>query len=226
MFWLRSVAVFAFCLLLFFSKTPVHAVQDRPNKGDGEDKTLFLVARPQLADPIFKESVALLFPSSVVAAEGLVIGFIINRPARVALSDVFPEDDVLKNRTETVYFGGPVEPLAPSIIFRSSRAISHATLLFGDIYVSFDRDFIREQLKKAGETQDLHLFVGRSQWAPEQLQHEVVEGAWDSVLAETNLIFSASPQTLWRKLFERAEPPNVAKVSDVIFDLFERERSV
>jgi hypothetical protein len=42
----------------------------------------------------------------------------------------------------------------------------------------------------------------------------MVMGAWYSVRAETNLIFSASPQYLWRKLFDRAEPAPVAKVAD------------
>jgi putative AlgH/UPF0301 family transcriptional regulator len=92
-------------------------------------------------------------------------------------------------------------------------------LLFGDVYVSFDRDFIKELLKDPEKTPDLRLFVGRSQWAPAQLQNEMVVGAWYSVRAETNLIFSASPQYLWRKLFERAEPAPVAKASDVPFSL-------
>src|SRR5450759_5769248 len=48
MFRLRSGATFAFCLLLVLSKTPVHAAQDNPDKGDSEDKTLFLVARPEM----------------------------------------------------------------------------------------------------------------------------------------------------------------------------------
>jgi putative AlgH/UPF0301 family transcriptional regulator len=65
----------------------------------------------------------------------------------------------------------------------------------------------------------LRLFVGRSQWVPAQLQNEMAKRAWYSVRAETNLIFSASPQYLWRNLFERVEPLNVAKVSDVLFDL-------
>lgn len=105
MFWFRSRAAFAFCLLLVL-KTPVHAAQNKPNKGGGEDKTLFLVARPELGDPLFKESVVLMFPSSVVAIEGVVFGLIINRPVRVALCEIFPDDDALKNRSETAYFGG------------------------------------------------------------------------------------------------------------------------
>ena len=217
MFWFRSRAALAFCLLLAL-KAPLHA-QDKPNQEDSEDKTLFLVARPKLGDPLFKESVVLMFPSSVVTVKGLVVGLIVNRPATVALSEIFPNDDALKNRSETVYFGGPVEPMAPGVVFRSSKAVKQAVLLFGDIYVSFDPNFIKELLKKPEETPDARLFVGRSQWASVQLQYEMAMRAWYSVRAETNLIFTASPQSLWHKLFEREEPPNVAKGSDVPFDL-------
>jgi putative transcriptional regulator len=218
-FRLRSRGAFAFCLLLILSRMSVHAAQDKPNKRDNEDKTLFLVARTELRDPIFKESVVLMFPSSVGAGEGLVVGLIINKPARVALSEIFPDDQALKNRSETAYFGGPVDPRIPCVVFRSSKAAKQAVLLFGDVYVSFDPDFIKELLKEPEKTPDLRLFVGRSQWAPAQLQTEMVVEAWYSVWAETNLIFSASPQSLWRKLFERAEPAPVAKVSDVPLNL-------
>jgi putative transcriptional regulator len=218
---LRSrAAVLASCLLsIVLSMTPAHVAQDNPNKGDSKDKTLFLVARPGLRDPIFKESVVLMFPSSVEVGEGLVVGLILNKPARVELSEIFPNDKELKNRSETTYFGGPVDPRTPGVVFRSSKAAKQAALLFGDVYVSFDPDFIKELLKKPERTPDLRLFVGRSQWIPAQLQNEIAKRAWYSVRAENNLIFSASPQSLWRKLFERAEPLNVAKVSHVLFDL-------
>jgi putative transcriptional regulator len=194
---------------------PVHAAQDKPDKGDSKDKTLFLVARPEMGDPIFKESVVLMFPSSVVTVEGLVAGLIVNKPGRVALSDIFPKDNALKNRSETAYFGGPVDPQTPCVVFRSSKAVKQAALLFGDIYVSFDPDFIEELLEKPEKTPDLRLFMGRSQWVPGQLQNEMFMQAWYGVRAEMNLIFTASPENLWRNLFERAEPLNIAKVSAV-----------
>jgi putative AlgH/UPF0301 family transcriptional regulator len=117
-----------------------------------------------------------------------------NKPARIALSDIFPDDQALENRSETVYFGGPVEPRAPGVVFRSSKPVKQAALLFGDIYVSFDPDFVRELLKGPEKTPDLRLFVGRSQWARAQLQNEMAMGAWYSVQAETSLIFSPSSQ--------------------------------
>jgi putative transcriptional regulator len=211
---LRSKAAVAFCIFCL-SMTPLRPAQDKSNKSkeDSEGKTFFLVARPELREPIFKESVVLRLPSSVGVGEGLVVGLILNKPARIALSDIFPDDQALQNRSETVYFGGPVEPRAPGVILRSSEPIKKAALLFDDIYVSFDPDFIRELLKETGKTRDLRLFVGRSQWARAQLQNEMVMGAWLSVQAETNLIFGTGPQYLWRKLFDRAEPAPVAKVA-------------
>ncbi len=212
---LGSRAALTFCLSLILNATPVPAAQDKPNKEDSECKTLFLVARPELRDPVFKESVVLRLPSSVRIGGGLVVGLILNKPARIALSDIFPNDKALENRSETAYFGGPVNPWTPGVVFRSSKAAKQAALLLGDTYVSFDPDFIRELLKEPEKTPDLRLFVGRSQWAPVQLQNEMVMGAWHSVQAETNLIFSANPQYLWRKLFDRAEPAPVANVADV-----------
>jgi putative AlgH/UPF0301 family transcriptional regulator len=211
---LRSKAAFAL-FILCLSMTPVRPAQDKPNKEDNEDKTVFLVARPGLPDPIFKESVVLRFPAAVRVGEGLVVGLILNKPGRVALNHIFPNDKALENRSETAYFGGPVDPRVPGVVFRSSKPAKQAALLFGDIYVSFDPDFIRKLLKEPEKTPDLRLFVGRSQWAPAQLQNEMGMGAWYSVRAETKLIFSASPQYLWRKLFDRAEPAPVANVEDL-----------
>lgn len=218
-FQFRSRAAFVVCLLLFLSKTGVDTAQAQSDKGDGQNKTLFLVAHPELPDPIFKESVVLMFPPSMGAANGVVVGVIINKPARVALSEIFPNDKALKNRSETVCFGGPVDPRAPGVAFRSSKAVKQAALLFGDVYVSFDRDFIKELLKEPEKTPDLRLFVGVSQWGPAQLQNEMAMGAWYSVWAETNLIFSASPQSLWHKLFERAEPAPIVKFPGAPFGL-------
>ncbi len=211
---LCSSAALAFCLLFVLSKTAVRAAQDKPNKEGSEDQPLFLIARPELGDPIFKESVVLMFPSSVETEKGPVVGLIVNKPARIALAEIFPNEKALRNRSETTYFGGPVDTRTPSVVFRSSKAAKQATLLFGDVYVSFDPGFIEELLKKPEKTPDLRLFLGRSQWAPAQLQNEIALGAWHGLRAETSVIFSAKPEYLWRSLFERVEPGPIARASD------------
>lgn len=175
---------------------------------------MFLVARPEMGDPTFSHSVVLLFPASIEASDGserIIVGLIVNRTARVHLSEIFPDEKTLKDRTETAYFGGPVAVHAYCALFRSPKEFKQAVHLFADVYVSFDADFIKEHLKTAGETSDLRLFLGRSQWAPEQLHNEMDLGAWYSVSAETNLIFSSNPEYLWNSLMERAAPGPVAK---------------
>jgi hypothetical protein len=139
----------AFCL--FLAGLSVDAAQEKPNKDASEDKPLFLVARPEMGDPIFKESVVLMLPSSVGAEKGPVVGLIVNRPARVALSTVFPDDKALKDRSETAYFGGPVAPRAPGVVFRSTKAVKQATLLFGDGLREFRSGFHQGTFEETGE---------------------------------------------------------------------------
>jgi uncharacterized protein DUF179 (AlgH-like) len=79
--------------------------------------------------------------------------------------------------------------------------------------VSFDADFIKGLLKEPKKTPDLRLFVGRSEWSPSQFQNEMFMKAWYGVWSGTNLIFSPSPQSLWRKLVDRAEPAPVSESS-------------
>jgi len=199
-------AALALCLVLLLSAIAARAAQDKPAKPDIGAKTVFLVARPVIGDPVFHESVVLLFPSSAWADDGVVVGLILNRPARVALSEIFPDDKALKDQFADVYFGGPVDPHVPGAVFRSSKPPEHSSLLFGDVYVTFDSDFIEKLLEKPQDTPDLHLFLGRAQWAPLQLEWEMDGGAWYSVHAETTLIFSTNSRFLWRNLFQQQQP--------------------
>jgi putative transcriptional regulator len=210
---LRSTAASILCLSLLIASTAART-QNQPDQGTDKNKTAFLIARPEIGDPVFKESVVVLFPSSVVASEGrerVVIGLIVNRPARMALSDFFPDDKAFKDRSETAYFGGPVDAHSFCALFRSAKEFKQAVRLFSDVHVTFDSNFIAQRLKKPGEIEDLRLFLGRSQWSPDQLQNEIELGAWYNTPAETNLIFSPNPQYLWNNLLQRAAPGPVVQ---------------
>ena len=213
---LRSTAAVVLCLFLLIAKTPAQS-QNQPDQGTDKNKTAFLVARPEIGDPIFKESVVVLFPSSVVVSDSgarIVMGLIVNRPARVALSEFFPGDKAFKDRSETAYFGGPVDVRSFCALFRSSKEFKQALRLFGDVQVTFDGNFIAQRLKKPGDITDLRLFLGRSQWSPDQLQNEIELGAWYNMPAETSLIFSPTPQYLWNNLLERAAPGPVVQTPE------------
>ena len=168
------------------------------------DKSLFLVARRDLSDPLFKESVILMLPST--ESDDLVVGLIVNKPTRISLREVFPENPALKDRTDTVYFGGPVDIHTLSALFLSSKPIEQAVRLDGDLYISFDPNFIEETLVKPEEqVQEVRLFLGRAQWAPEQLQGEILRRSWYSDREENSWIFRRDSENVWSVLIGRLE---------------------
>jgi putative AlgH/UPF0301 family transcriptional regulator len=145
-----------------------------------EPQSQLIVASRGLPDPFFKKSVVLMLPFK----EGpLLVGLIINKPSKVKVRDLFPNSPELQKLDTMAYFGGPVdaEVAVRSAIFRSKTPPSKATLVFGDVYVSFDPDTIIALAQNPQQASTLRIFVGRAQWDPEQFEGEVALGAWHSL---------------------------------------------
>jgi len=170
----------------------------------------FLVARRELSDPLFEKSVVLMLPTK---GTPLRVGFIVNRPTRVPLHDLFEDSPALQKRDATAYFGGPVdvEIGAQSAIFRSKTPPKSAIPVFGDVYVSFDPDTIATLVADSEQASTLRVFLGRAQWAPLQLGNEMAKGAWYSVRGSADPIFGKFPEAVWRSLLDQAEPRPVAQ---------------
>jgi putative AlgH/UPF0301 family transcriptional regulator len=178
---------------------------------EAEDKPLYLVARPELRNPFFQESVVLMLPLHDREPR-LIIGLIVNKPGRISLAQVFPSERSLRDRSDTVYFGGPVEIETPGVVFRAAKPAKKAIHLYENVYISFDRDFIVGILKKPKPGVEVRVFLGRAQWAPEQLQDEASLGAWYSERAESSWIFSPTSQDAWHILLARAAPGPIAQL--------------
>ncbi|MGH7908178.1 MAG: YqgE/AlgH family protein, partial [Candidatus Binataceae bacterium] len=167
------------------------------------DTQAFLVASPEMLDPLFRESVILMLPRTNELP--LITGVIVNKPAGVPLRQLAPDSGALKNRSDTAYFGGPVDLNAPALVFQSAHPAKGATQISGDIYFSLDPEFVAGMLKSNPIPSHLRLYFGRAQWAPGQLQDEMHAGAWYVVRAAPGVIFSAKPKRLWRRLIDRAQ---------------------
>jgi putative transcriptional regulator len=161
----------------------------------------FLVATPEIPDPVFEQSVILMLPP---AGSPLVAGIIVNKPTTITLERLFPHAPMLKNQGRTAYFGGPVDLHGPSLVLRTSQAPVKATRLFDDVYVSTDTGSIAGILGHARPAGDLRLFFGRAQWTPDQLHSEILAGAWYIVPAKPDVIFSSDPASVWHMLVQRA----------------------
>lgn len=169
---------------------------------------VFLVARHEIQDPFFNQSVVMMLPATNNA---LIVGLIINKPTRVTLGKLFPDSPELQSRTEPAYFGGPVDIQVPSVVFHSPTAPEQALRLYGDVYLTFDAELIAKAFQASQSVPIPRLFLGRAQWSPRQLHNEIQVGAWYRVHAAGNLIFSPNPKQLWRTLHDRAAPSKYIK---------------
>ncbi len=196
---LRAVVVATLCAVVLPVLVAARAV--RPIQESGK-KTFFLVATPDMPDPMFAETVILMLPPT---EPPLIAGLIVNKPTNVPVSKVFPDARLLKNEPSVAYFGGPVYPSDPSLILRGSKPSASAPWLFDDISVSTDPDAVAQLVKNPGAATDLRLVLGRAQWSLNQLHAEILEGSWYVLPADPKIVFSRKPKQVWHVLVQRAQ---------------------
>jgi len=177
---------------------------------NGEDTSSFLIARRELQDPLFQKTVVLMLP---LVDEDVVVGLIVNKPTRITLHVLFPKNPAYKykNESEVAYFGGPVDMKTVGVLFRSTKAFKPAVHLSGDLYVTFDPNLIEKIMKKPKEISNARLFLGRSQWGPDQLAGEMERGSWFGEKKANSVVFRPDTANVWRELIEELDPGNVAQ---------------
>jgi len=162
------------------------------------DRGFFLVAKPDLFDPNFSQTVVL----ATHAPDGSTLGVIVNRPTKRSLASILPDDEKLARFTEPLYFGGPVERGGLFAVFRSATSPGRSFPVIEDLHLALDPATV-EQLLKAPPAA-LRLFIGYSGWAPGQLTGELARGGWWIVEADPETVFRKDTGTLWDELSRRA----------------------
>ena len=186
----RAVCAFLF---LFAISGPISADEAKPLT------TILLVARAELPDSNFKDSVVLVMNNIGPAP----IGVIVNRPTRIAVSRLFPDLERLAQVDDKLYFGGPVEIESVSFLFRADTAPEHAIRVIDGVYLSANRDLLRKLLERDKPMEGLRIFVGHSGWAPGQLEAEIARGDWTLAPAEADALFDPKSKHPWPE----REPP-------------------
>jgi putative transcriptional regulator len=162
-------------------------------------KGRFLVARRNVNDPRFAETVILLIAYSDQGAMGLMI----NRPTDVRLTSALPKMKELRDRPDRVFVGGPVSPSAMLLLIGSATPPEGAQPVFGDVYVSGKLETLRRALEKSGKTHRLRAYAGYAGWGPGQLDHEISRGDWAIGPADAGTVFDMPSGDIWPKLIDR-----------------------
>jgi len=180
----RAVCAF---LLLFGTSWPTSADNAKPLTA------ILLVARAELPDPNFKDSVVLVMNNIGSAPAGVIV----NRPTKMAVSRLFPDLERLAQLHDKVYFGGPVEFGSVWFLFRTDTPREHAIQALDGVYVSANRELLRELLGRDKPMDGLRIFIGHSGWAPGQLEAEIARGDWTLAPAEKDAIFNGKSEHPW-----------------------------
>ena len=154
-----------------------------------------LVAKPELADPNFAESVVLLVHYD---DEKGAVGLILNRRTKVTLAKVLP--NVKGAKDDPVYEGGPVETATAQALFRSREKPEGASRVLGDVYASGSKDVIEKFVSSGAKPSEFRLYAGYAGWAPGQLETEIAVGGWSVLRANVVIVFDEDTDSLWPRL--------------------------
>ena len=174
-------------LLLFAMSWPACADDAKPLT------TILLVAKPELRDPNFGDSVVLVMNNIAPAPAGIII----NRPTRIPVSRLFPDLERLAPLEDKVYFGGPVSIGTVSFLVRADAPPEHATKVVDGVYISADRELLRKLLGRDKPMEGLRIFMGHSDWGRGQLEAEIARGSWALAPADASAIFDRKSERPW-----------------------------
>ena len=155
--------------------------------------SILLVARSELPDSNFADSVVLVMNNLAPAP----VGIIVNRPTPIPVSHLFPEIKQLAQLHDKLYFGGPVELESVWYLFRASKQPEHAIQACDGVYLSANRELLLDLLARDKPMDGLRIFIGHSGWAPGQLEAEIAHGDWGLERAGPDAIFNRKSQHPW-----------------------------
>ena len=118
-------------IAFFFVALSVAHAADDPALANG----VVLVAKPELVDPNFRETVLLI--TQPVAGAG-PLGVVLNRPTDVRLSEAWPAAGTVPEQFDIVYAGGPVARNRIIFLVHSEARIENGLRVLGNVYLSAD----------------------------------------------------------------------------------------
>jgi len=184
---------------------PLPALPQLPASGAG----VLLVAKPELPDPRFSQTVVLVTRTQDLQT----VGVILNRPLKARLAELVQEPELSRNYAGPVFYGGPVMGRVLLALFRSgSEPPAPAFRISSDVYLSMHPGNVERLLRGEGPgyPAEYRLYAGFSAWAPNQLENEIEGDSWYVLPASEALLFRADTDGMWEELVERARGKRAA----------------
>jgi putative transcriptional regulator len=169
-----------------------------------------LVADRKLKDPNFEKSIVLI----VAYGEHGAVGLVLNRQSEVPVSQLLAGVKDARDRKDTAFSGGPVEPKSVLALLRARTGPDGAQHISGDVWAILDEDLLKDTVASHAGPDKLRFYLGYAGWGPGQLETEMEAGAWRVIPGNSNTVFDDAPESLWDRVVRgldltlaRAVPP-------------------
>jgi putative transcriptional regulator len=129
------------------------------------------------------------------------LGILVNRPTNLRPVAVFPEEPTLGKYDGELFLGGPVGPSQLLVLLRApARSLIEGPPIVGDIYISANLSLLESFPTASVDSTRVRFYAGHAAWGPGQLAAEIAAGNWHLVSGQADLVFTAEPLGLWRRV--------------------------
>ena len=162
---------------------------------------VFLIAKKSMPDPNFAGTVLLITEYEDTGTVGLVL----NRPLDKPAHDILPELKDLDPGPFNLFQGGPVRLNSLRLLVQTDADLGAFHAVVGNVFQISDRQGVRSLLDRELGQFRIRLYAGYAGWYPGQLEREMLRGDWLLARADTSLIFTDDPASLWDKLIREED---------------------
>ncbi len=153
----------------------------------------FLIAMPTLEDPYFSNALVYICEHNEHGA----LGIIVNRPIDMNLAGLFDKIDIKLEADSLanlpVYFGGPVQLDRGFVLHRPVGQWQSTLAINSEIGLTSSRDVLAS-VGSAGLPAEILVTLGYAGWDAGQLEDELAQNSWLTVLAKASILFDLPPE--------------------------------
>ncbi|HTF14033.1 MAG TPA: YqgE/AlgH family protein [Burkholderiales bacterium] len=164
------------------------------------EETMLLVAKRQFQDPVYGSTIILAKP----ADGGGHVGFIVNKPTKMTLAELFPEHAPSKKVADPLFLGGTSDiNLVFALVEGHASKKAGSFRIAPDLFLAYETKAVDRIIES--ESDHARFFLGLVVWRPGQLEDELDRGLWYVQEPEAKLVLRKNTDNLWEELVRRAE---------------------
>ena len=159
-----------------------------------------LMSTPQIEDPLFGQSVVLVYEQQDKGIAGLVLNKKgIHTTAEIARKHGY----TLSGLPDPIYVGGPVNPNAIIMLHTTDWSSSNTMHINKDLAVSSDNLMMQRYLN-GDQPKGLRFFSGCAVWTEPQLRNEMNNHYWMVSDLTVHQVFDYNAASQWQLALENA----------------------